>query len=171
MCTGPEPLSVPGPSLIRRESGLAPFSLESQCFWSSAISLYQHFFLFCVPSSCLNGEGRGVGVSRKCSVPIMNRPNQNDTDKGWRSDVGKCGKGQSWLRRGKGAGTDLSGFDGSLKHCSERGAVISLTIPAFSLLCCNERSLRGRLVTKHHTGLGEGCKIPACMASKKSSET
>lgn len=45
-------------------------------------------------------------------------------------------------------GTDLSGFDGSLKHCSERGAVISLTIPAFSLLCCNEHSLRGQLVTK-----------------------
>lgn len=51
-------------------------------------------------------------------------------------------------------GTDLSGFDGSLKHCSERGAVISLTIPAFSLLCCNEHSLRGRLVTKRRARFG-----------------
>lgn len=69
----------------------------------------------------------------------------------------------------EGTGTDLSGFDGSLKHCSERGAVISLTIPPFSLLCCNEHGLRGRLVTKHHTRLGEVYKIPAWMASEESS--
>lgn len=71
---------------------------------------------------------------------------------------GGCGEG----------GTDLSGFDGSLKHCSDCGAVISLTIPPLSLLCYNERSLRGRLVTKHRTGLGEVCRMPACMASKES---
>lgn len=67
----------------------------------------------------------------------------------------------------EGTGTDLSRFDGSLKHCSECGAFISLTIPPFSLLCCNEHGLRGRLVTKHRARLGEVYKIPACMASKE----
>lgn len=69
----------------------------------------------------------------------------------------------------EGTGTDLSVFDGSLKHCSERGAVITLTIPPFSLLCCNEHGLRGRLVTKHHTRLGEVYKVPARTASEESS--
>lgn len=146
MCSGAEPASVPGPSLIRRESGLAPLGVGKRMF----LVLF-HFTLptFCFLPLCLSGEGRGNQCQSKRGVPIMNRPNQSDTDKGWRSDAGKCGKGQSRLRRGRRTGTDLSGFDGSLKHCSERGAVISLTIPAFSLLCCNEHSLRGRLVTKH----------------------
>lgn len=62
----------------------------------------------------------------------------------------------------EGTGTDLSGFDGSLKHCSERGAVITLTIPPFSLLCCNEPCFRGQLVNKHLPGYG-GKKILSCM--------
>jgi len=48
------------------------------------------------------------------------------------ANVEKVSRGRS-----KG-GTDLSGFDASLKHCSESGAVISVTI--FSLLCCNAHS-------------------------------
>ncbi len=67
----------------------------------------------------------------------------------------------------EGTTADLSGFDGSLQHCSERGAVISLTIP-FALLCCNEHSLRGGLVTKHRARTGDVCRIPACMASRES---
>lgn len=59
----------------------------------------------------------------------------------------------------EGTGTDLSGFDGSLKHCSERGAVISLTIPPFSLLCCNEPCFRGRLVAEHLSGYRRCAKI------------
>lgn len=102
MCSGAEPASVPGPSLIRRESGLAPLAVGKRMF----LVLF-HFTLptFCVLSLfCLSGEGRGISVSLKRGAPIVIRPNQSDTDKGWRSDAGKCGKGQSWLRRGRGRG-------------------------------------------------------------------
>lgn len=165
MCTGPKPVSVSGvpPSLgvnqawhhsLWKANVFGPFPFH-----------FTHFFFFFT----LLPEWRRQGnqCQSKHGVPIMNRPNQNDTDKGRRSDVGKCGKGQSWLWRGKGTGTDLSGFDGSLKHCSERGAVISLTIPPFSLLRCNEYSLRGRLVTKHRARLGEVCKVLARKGSSR----
>lgn len=112
-------------SLVRPDSGLAP---GSRCFWSCSISLYRH-----VAEPC---------QSKRCS---------NDTDEGWRSR-----RWQMWKRSAvEGAGTDLSGFDGSLKHCSERGAVISLTIPP-----CNEARSRGRPVTKHRGRRGEVCKEP-----------
>lgn len=58
-------------------------------------------FFFHLASPCLNGEGRGNQRPSKCGVPITARPNQNDTDEGWRADVGKCGKGQLWLCRGR----------------------------------------------------------------------
>lgn len=58
---------------------------------------------------------------------MMTRPNQNDGEEGR----------QTWKRSAvvearKGAGTDPSGFDSSLKHCSDCVAVISLTVPLSS---------------------------------------
>lgn len=63
-----------------------------------------------------------VGVERKrLSVAVMIQT------KAGTQDVGECGKGQRW-RPGRGqGGADVSGFDASLKYCSERGTVITLT--------------------------------------------
>lgn len=89
-------------SLVRPDSGLAP---DSECFWSCSISLYRHAAELC-----------------------RSKRSSSDTDEGWRSR-----RWQMWKRSAvEGAGTDLSGFDGSLKHCSERSAVIGLTIPPCS---------------------------------------
>lgn len=85
----------------------------------------------------------------KAGEPCQSKRSSNDTDKGWRSRRWQMWKRSVMAAATEGTGTDLSGFDGSLKHCSEPGAVISLTIPPFSLLCCNEPCFRGRLVAKH----------------------
>lgn len=101
----------------------------------------------------------------KRGVSIKNQPNRSDTDESWRSDVWQMWKRSVVVAMREGTGTDLSSFDGSLKYCSECGAVISLTTLLFSLLCWDEHSLRGLLVTKHRTRLGERAQN-ACLHGK-----
>lgn len=87
--------------LIRHpESGLALFSLEGKCFLVPFhFTLATFFFHFVSPLPDCRGQRNQC--PSKCGVSITTRPNQNDTDEGWRTDVGKCGKGQLWLWRGR----------------------------------------------------------------------
>lgn len=91
---------------------------------------FSSFFVFHFVSPCLNGEGRGISVSLNTAFPIRKsseiKMTQTKAGAQMSANVEKVSRG---CDERKGTGTVMSGFDASLKHCSECGGVISLTIP------------------------------------------